>query len=158
MFTIHKNHLFEKTAAEPLRCFKVLVTPESYYEGYPMLIEDAKKEQAFFSLIRDFKYKTGQHYKEDTWGTERSLFRDANLKMFGFHSYSTIFEAIGHRDMEASDVIVEFEIPKGASYYYNPDLKLYFSKEIICIGYYPTWKMILRGIMWPFKKIAAILI
>lgn len=106
-FWIHNKHREAITATKDIRCWKR--TSKSH------LLNDG-----FTSEIRDFPYKFEETYKTTIKG---------NLFMIneGFHSYS--YKPYGLYN----EIIIYCKIPKGSTYYYNPDYGEYVSNQIIPI-------------------------
>lgn len=156
-FQLHKSQLEPKTATKAITCYKLLVVPNNYHCAHPLLLEQAREKKAFFSFVRDFEYVTGKSYSESLWGQEEPIYRQAKLRLYGFHSYGSLAMILHHRQGDWYDeVIVEFEIPVGSQYYYNPTTDEYISQEIRCIGHYPLWKAMFSVLLHPIRKVAAL--
>jgi hypothetical protein len=157
-FYLHKSQLVPKRAAKTLRCFQVLVVPNPYHCPHPLLIDQAIEEGAFFSFTTDFKYVSGVAYTDSMWGYESPKYFMSKQRLYGFSSYASLASVINNRNSEVYDeVIVEFEIPEGSQYYYNPDTDQYFSESIKCIGHYPLWKAMFGVILHPIRSIATVI-
>lgn len=108
-FYIHHDHNDAKTAKRDITCYKVLI----------------KRGQKYEALIFDKFYRIGTKPRPvtlDRWGFGIDR---------GYHSYSTKRKAKQHCSWSNDIVVVEFIIPKGATYYYNPDYKEYVATQII---------------------------
>ena len=106
-FYIHSKHPEPKTAKEDESCYKI---------GYLDSIHNK-----FRSEIMKFSYQLNKVYSTKIDGYGDVIRR-------GFNSFKTKKDAL--EDNTWGNDIVKCTIPKGATYYYNPDLQEYVSNKI----------------------------
>jgi hypothetical protein len=158
MFYLKEGHRQMKVADKPLRCYQVLMVPNPYHCPHPLLIDQAIEQKAFFSYDRDFKFISGKQYFEEMWAKEDFKARLNNQRLYGFRSYASLASVLNNRNSDTYDeVIVEFEILIGTSYYYNPDTDMYFSQSIRCNGHCPLWKAMVGVLLQPIRSISAVI-
>jgi hypothetical protein len=150
-FTIHPQHSERKIAEKPLPCFKPLLHPKYEKEPWMALLE--KDGRMWCSPESGHRYQEGKTERIEYWEKELELLIHDGEILFGFHSYENSVKAFASRGWEDHDlVVVQFEIPVGATYYYNPSDGMYISNAIKCIGYYPLYKGLMDSLFYPFIR------
>jgi hypothetical protein len=155
-FIIHEKHQFIQVATEPITVFKTVYPPVQMYPTTPWLAHYLEGERCWYSEVSKFCYRESNTYTDTDWGKDDIFFeREKPRKIrFGFHSYESSVAAFRARTWpDGTTVVVEFEIPIGAEYYYNPDTGEYVSEKITCIKYYPLLRSLVDGILYPFLQL-----
>jgi hypothetical protein len=134
-FTIHKDYKKPIIAEEDIKCYK-LVAPAKY-SGISYLLSHKMWETHFFSRYHQFLYEIGRTYEmeQDLW-EEKEVYITTERKRYGFHSYTSPVSPMLHRDHDQEEIILmEFVIPQGSEFYYDPEREEYISNKIQCIRY-----------------------
>lgn len=151
-FIVHARHKEVKTAERPIQCFK-LVIPHKYSNHGSRILDEREDNHVYYALWQGFRYVEGHTYdaigwEEKTWGG------DPGTITFGFHSYSSsVIAHHEHYGQSYDTVVVEYEIPVGARYYYNPNTREYVSNKIKCVRWYPIYLSLWDSLSWPVRKL-----
>ena len=144
-FNIHKDNKEPYTAQHDISCYKVMYNKRDRDTGEPI-------PNAYTSHFMSFTYEKGQTYQIEIertklWNYDSFLPAALQLPKLnppgsadtidkGFHSFTTLDEALRNVDDFAqprSTRIVSCRIPKGATYYFNPDDEQYVSDQIAIV-------------------------
>lgn len=144
----HKKHMEERiNNGKPIQCFKVVI-PEDQMS--PLWYANRSTMPAYYSLHEKYRYEENQIYWEPRWLEDLGVY-DPYI-MFGFRTYRYSTTAFQLKFDDERCIVVEFAIPTGARFFYNPVTKEYISNQLECVGYYPIYKSLWDSLTYPFVK------
>ena len=116
-FHVHPDHREPKTATRSIRVWKRFETVRQAPDGSTVML----------SPYRAFPYHMGQEYSQ-----AGPLMPTATTIERGFHSHDSLESALDRRDRTVdTDHVIECTVPKGATYYWNPDKNEIVSDRIV---------------------------
>ena len=110
-FHVHPDHPTAKIAEKDITCYKVVETVRG----------NNQYKVKYISLYQGFIYERGKTYFSE-------ISRYYNKIEEGVHSYTNLKTASEYKRYGV--VLIECTIPKGSTYYYDPENEEYVSNQI----------------------------